>query len=807
MSILLEFEIEFKSDFHVGAGHGLGLEVDSALLRDPDHVMRITGTEIKGLLSEALMMLLSLESSKEERRCQRSGAVDGPAYCGQLAARDGDCLACRIFGSARQQGRWSISSVRPAGLVAPQDPKHSDWRAGETAAQTATRVRVNPRTRRAEENKLFTREEGDGRVPYRFSARCLGDDEQAWQEAEWLLAAARLVRRLGAGKRRGSGECAIHLVDRQQEDALLERFAVRLKGDKPQVPAHQARPVVDRLVLPPDPDQRAYRLRVLVRTDEPLLIGRRAEAGNQFETLESIPGSVLRGALAWHIARQNAKALSDASSDGYGNFVDLFFRDAVRFSPLFPVTVSKDSQGYPALPVPRDLLTCELEPGFENNRTDRGHGVWSMVWDDDVPEKCPRCARSDEAWGTQAADVDLEAVSGFLPLNRSGLSAKFRPEQAVEMHIRIEPQTGRVSPGDLFGYVVLEPGQYFAGEIICANKKVWQTLKQMAELRSVGEVNELRLGRASQRGYGKVSLVLQEASNPPWQGPPLGERVTDVDKVVLTLVSDAIVTDPWGRFVRGFESSWLKRGLALPEQAVVTVDNVRSFGITRAVDAFNAKLGLPRARDVALAAGSSVRLSFSGLELAELQARLARAEAQGIGLRRDEGFGRVAFNHPIYTRLETWDEPALDLSAIPLGQERGVYDFGREAEFAKEWTAKISQTLRSGDVAHAPFEAVARLLHVSQASSKDAVVAVLRKMGEPDQLLANKPDIFDKKSFYKGDGQKGMGQIYDLLDQLETLIGEQNVAPDTARRLWRTGLQQLADQIAGPARQKAQEGR
>ena len=35
MSNRLDFEIEFKSDFHVGAGHGLGQQVDSALLPRP----------------------------------------------------------------------------------------------------------------------------------------------------------------------------------------------------------------------------------------------------------------------------------------------------------------------------------------------------------------------------------------------------------------------------------------------------------------------------------------------------------------------------------------------------------------------------------------------------------------------------------------------------------------------------------------------------------------------------------------------------------------------------------------------------
>ena len=42
MSIRLEFDIEFKSDYHVGAGHGLGLQVDSALLLSLIHISEPT---------------------------------------------------------------------------------------------------------------------------------------------------------------------------------------------------------------------------------------------------------------------------------------------------------------------------------------------------------------------------------------------------------------------------------------------------------------------------------------------------------------------------------------------------------------------------------------------------------------------------------------------------------------------------------------------------------------------------------------------------------------------------------------------
>nr|WP_298981589.1 RAMP superfamily CRISPR-associated protein [uncultured Caldilinea sp.] len=65
MSIRLEFEIVFKSDYHVGAGHGLGLQVDSALLRDPDKVPVIRGTVLAGLLRESMENLCQLAGKQQ----------------------------------------------------------------------------------------------------------------------------------------------------------------------------------------------------------------------------------------------------------------------------------------------------------------------------------------------------------------------------------------------------------------------------------------------------------------------------------------------------------------------------------------------------------------------------------------------------------------------------------------------------------------------------------------------------------------------------------------------------------------------
>lgn len=813
MSIRLEFDIEFKSDFHIGAGHGLGLQVDSALLRDPDNVPVIRGTVLTGLLRESLMNLLTLDPLSASRGCEASGLKTDHdhAFCGQFAPDEADCPVCTIFGSPRRMKHWHISSARPADLVAPQ-LRSQDWRAGETAAQVATRVRVNPRTRRAEENKLFTREEGDGSLRFRFVAECLRDDEIAWREAEWLLAAARMLRNLGAGKRRGYGECEIHLVDRAQEANLLNRFEKRLIGETVGALSAGTQTAVTPLTLPPNPSEHTYRLRVLLRTDEPLLIARRAEAGNQFETMESIPGSVLRGALAWRLARKAGSQLDNHDSVEYQNFADLFFQDAVQFSALLPVERNTKDQGYVAFPAPRDLLTCELHPGFDGKSKDKGHGVWSLARGDDR-SMCPVCATADDASGRQPAEVKLESVSGYVSLVRDGRS-KFKPKQTSEMHIRLDPKSGRVRGGDLFGYVSLEPGQYFIGEITCTNETVWRTLQQMASLKPLDQVNDLRLGKAARRGHGKTSVVFQRATQSPWHCSSLADRVKRPTEVVMLLVSDTIIADPWGRYQRGFDVSWVRRELRLPETCKITIDEnskeeALSFSAVRPVDAFNAKLGLPRARDVAMAAGSCVRLSFSGIELADLVNALEKAEGHGIGLRRDEGFGRVAFNHPVHdNNLANWGVGALDLSPLVLGDStQHAHPATALIQFVLDWMKKLDDEFKSGasKFNDERFEAAARLLHVSRKASTKDVKQEMHRMGKMEELLPETLKGRDKKNIFETDGKSGMEMIDRLLDEMATLI--QLRMPAHEPQAWRIGLQMLAARIAELARQNAQERR
>jgi CRISPR-associated protein Csx10 len=177
--LTLTFEITLLSNYHSGAGYGKGFGLDSALLREADGALVLRGSGLAGLFRDSVYRLLKLKP---------------------LRQHDADEVQERLFGSPAQPKRWHFSSARPV------ERQSAD-------AQIVQRVRIDPRTRRAEPRKLFSQEEGNAGQVFRFTITCAATDEAALDDAALLVAAARYIRQLGRSRRRGLGECVIHLTE------------------------------------------------------------------------------------------------------------------------------------------------------------------------------------------------------------------------------------------------------------------------------------------------------------------------------------------------------------------------------------------------------------------------------------------------------------------------------------------------------------------------------------------------------------------------------------------------------------------
>lgn len=814
MTIQLTFYVRLLSDYHVSAGHGKGALLDSALHRDADGIPVLRGTMITGLLREGLHELTNTSLLQNSTQWKRhfEPILNRPGDGGRSPQ-----AADFLFGAPWSPKRWRISSARPSLLTVPQDTKAIQSGLG---AQSATHVRVDPALRRAEARKLFRREEGDRRLEFIFTAECQEVTGDMLAEVALIVASARMVRHLGAGRRRGRGQCAIHLNQVQgwsvaegetepDEQSLLTLFETYwIKGQSLTTGSPAASPPVT--LLPQPATKIPLRVVLLLRTDEPLLIARRAEAGNQFESKDYISGSVLRGALINRVINR----LDNANSQVYQAFTQLFFRDGVRLTPLYPGYLSKNNV-YPAIPSPRNLFVSEQHPRKGKAKQDD-----NLIYD------AHTAAQHDFRVTDGADSLKLEPFEQYLALRQD--VPLVTVNRSSEMHVTLDENTGRARDQQLFGYTVIEAGQYFIGELRFDDSADWNLLQQLAglpELPTLGEQQEilgqastaftLSIGKARRRGYGKVTAVLLRC-NKQWpglfEGLALSKRVAAVDQPLhLSLISDAIVLDPWGRSHQRFEADWLSEALGVKVQIAATTGASGTvyplqFAHSRTGDAFNNHVGLPRHRDVLLVAGSSVTLEIAAqIELDILLDRLSNVERMGIGVRRGEGFGRVVFNHPIYQDAcrNVGNVSVRIPQQLRPGNTFSDTDFSREQVFRKHWEHALDN-VSSDDwskLKHPEFDGLVREIHAVPWPSFEEACKFLQAYGKIKNL--NLPGDWSgrqKPSFFEKEGQPGIEMLRDRLRQLEQLAAN-------SEQHWEIGCKMLANRLSAivPQRGEAQE--
>jgi CRISPR-associated protein Csx10 len=819
--IQLTFAIDLQSDYHISAGHGVGL-LDSALQRDADGVPVIRGTTLVGLLRQGLRDLAEAPAFKENKESKpfwrRFEQIKKYPSDPGRSPEEGDVL----FGGPWSPKRWFISSARPAGLLEPQDAPKSASRFGGHAA---AHVRVSPALRRAEARKLFIREEGDKGLRFIFTAECPFIDEEACREATLMVAVARMVRFMGAGRRRGRGACTIKLVevsgwpspDKATQTSLLQAFAhYWLKG--------QPFELLPKLSTPEAEEEEelepseSLRLIMLLRTDEPLLVARRAAAGNQFEALDYIPGLSIRGAVG---ASVGARCDLDNNQANRTAFTQLFFRSKVRFSPLYPCHQEEEFV-YAAIPAPEDLFVSERHPGKKKLKQ-TGHNIYTArgAAQIDFSEK-----RADGQEAKLAPLSNYLAVLEEVPL----VSVSLRSE----MHVTIDPHTGRALDENLFSYAVIPTGKYFMGEWVFSKAEDWITLRQMAGLPAApeegvegdmaGEASEvfsLRLGKAIRRGYGKVSAVLMrphKAAAGLFAGLPLEERVKKVNlPLTMTLISSTIVLDAWGRCQQGFDEPWLSKELGVQvematQKGPLDIAYALKFAKSQVIDSFNNKMGLARHRDMALAAGSAVTLVVKeALDLSELQARLADIELRGLGVRRNEGFGRVIFNHPVYqdgcqgveaTEIEIPDE-------LRLGKALADTIYSKTAAFESAWRKQLTtytppqwKTIR-----HAQFSGMAREIDSAWVRSLTDANNLFDSYGKVEHLLVGALLARPKLQFFTNEerGKPGVDFLKGLFRELATRIEQEATNKREQTLLWIMGCRELARRMNEVIPEKEEE--
>ena len=762
----LTFNINILSDYHIGAGYGAGI-IDSLILKDRNGTPVIRGTTLTGLLRQGMWDLLQSDLLKEYRLCQQSGGENN-AFCEE---KDKSCPICRILGSPGNPKKWKISSAE---VLVPSTLK---------SGKVIWRNRVSPITRTAETRRLFAQEIMGGGIIFQFTVENEEHSSTGLEEAAFIVAAFRMIRNIGAFRRKGKGQCRFHLVEitpalpgtteegnNSLGKRMLEIFRTRWLENKELNDTYKNyadQPVEFSVVTTPSEKRKRFNLVVL--TKEPLLVAKKSEAGNRFHTIDYIPGETLLGALAWKIA--NKWDLTEETV--YKKFINLFYKNGIKVSSLYPgLKIGNDI--YPTIPAPLDFFTCKLEP---LTAEDEGHGGKSLIYVEKGLQKCAKCSE-------KGLEIPLEPLTGFISF-ATGNTKKIKVSKREEMHISIDLQSGKAKRGELFGYTAIEEGQYFIGTVEVEN---WD---EFVHLVGIDENSlELRLGKGSSRGYGLVKAWFSEENAMlTFRGKPLDKRVQDwSEPLVMTLLTDTILTDYWGRFCTALDGETLKQILG------IEVEVINSFVKTKNISGFNSHLGLPKWQAKAIAAGSTVsfRIKNTPQDIAKLLDHFARLENEGIGLRRAEGFGQIAFNHPVYGGN-------YDIKAgirLP-GFMRIQTQEEKVKVFEDDWQRYLARKIQKDSFSQSEWVLFSRWLteNIKALVAADKTEEVLTKFHYPDimELVNSREPCRDKKGFLDEKGQKGrkiLPQIFtalaDLVDRMES------EDEDTKKYLLTKGIEMLA---------------
>lgn len=401
------------------------------------------------------------------------------------------------------------------------------------------------------------------------------------------------------------------------------------------------------------------------------LVVRRDRQSERSEGVTSVSGTLVRGALAQAYLQRSGRP-DDA-------FHRLFLDEAsCRFGPLDPATCS----------LPLTALSCKRHPGFHP----KGHGVVDQLW---ARIGLALAGPGDHMTNWRRCRIcpnDLKNFGGFWEPREGGGATPQALRHLVDVHVGIDRACHTAAEAIFYALEAIDPVTDESDEKsrrhnvptvlrgwILADDDGHRILCDLLT-RTRGEVT---FGHARTRGYGRVLLKLTKSPavvTETWDvwsaeliqflaGKPFGVAELDAGRDFLfglSFPAGAVLVDELLRYTLDPADmvSWLAP-LPAPDDIRRVAERVgRSVdgGELRCVAAvtkhervrgWNAAHGLPRQDEWAVSRGSVYAYWFRGdaSQRAALKARLKRLQDDGVGARRNEGFGDVRVSDDFHRRF------------------------------------------------------------------------------------------------------------------------------------------------------------
>ena len=352
--------------------------------------------------------------------------------------------------------------------------------------------------------------------------------------------------------------------------------------------------------------------------------------GNEVDTLDYIPGSVLMGTLAGAYLRKGG--IAD------GQFRQLFCEGDACFPNLYPL----DGETHVRV-TPLSTYTCKSHPGFRGERVNgsrlRSHGAWDLLF-----EGLPNFAgfpgrRCSSSKGESCGNSPLVPYGVFY--SGAGRNPKsYQMKTVMATRTAVSGKTRSAVGASLHSQRELPGGAKFWGLLAATNEAI-ETLERLISPQGC-------IGYIGRRRMGKVRFEISNW-NLDWPGTdPSSFLVEDGHAYfTMTLLSDGILVDKLLRPAITLTPEILND----PEQGgfpPVSVSIVKAFCAARRLSGWHSVARIFKPVDVALVKGSTFLLRIGQDDAGTVREWMQKVLYTGIGLRRSEGFGQVCFDEPLH---------------------------------------------------------------------------------------------------------------------------------------------------------------
>ena len=620
-------QITLQSPLTSASGEGRVGLVDRDIAYDDLGLPILPGRRLKGLWREAYRDVTDAWTS-----CQQQPTPAAKIF-GESGKGPNEGEAVLSVGNAELE---EVSALRPwlKYLQHHQDRKILTDDVIQHFSTVRAQTAMNRQTGVAQEDTLrLTRALQPGlvfRAPVRFTRQ---PDKELLNA---LATGAAALQYMGTARTRGLGKVCCRLIEvdgSNQECDLTEKVLKQASlplitvNQSPKASSKQASGVpLSHSSIP------THLLRYRLTLTAPVVIPRAEGDSNTVVTRQDVPGSNVWGAAAWHYLRQPNHSPADPA------FRSAFLDGKLRFLTAYPETLDSKQR---LLPIPHSIRQ------FKDSET-----LVNLVEPQDEYAK----KRPKKRLERRYAKLDKGGVaSQTVRIERNYHHARVSKDRRLGRALGAEIPDG----GAFFQYEAIQIDETFQGVVLGAESDLKNLQKWLKG------VNLIRLGRSRSAQYGEAKFEWVDNKGPEalnklveWDGftGQLNVDVPDLgNRLIVTMLSPLLTVNDHGHPDASFPKHELAKLLCLDAN-----DLKLSCSYTRTdfVGGYDTHLRLPRQQWPAIAAGSIFVFKLKQELKEECKKRLVELESDGLGLRKGEGYGRIAINRLKLTH--TIEEPLDD---------------------------------------------------------------------------------------------------------------------------------------------------